>query len=158
MALTPQTFEGIAPMDLDQLNKMWAEDCKLDEANVSYEARRVPELHNKYYHLYAKAGLKVKKLKSDLAELTKAKTEYYLGSMDQAELKQRGWKPNALIIPRSDIAKYIDSDKDVIDLSLTIDYHLTIAEYLEDIVKQINTRNFLLTNIVNWERFRAGSI
>lgn len=143
-------------MDLEEINKMWSKDCKIDEANISGEARRIPELHNRYYMLYVKAGLKVKKLKSDLAILQKAKTEYYSGSMDQAELQQRGWKPNPLKILRQDIEKYIESDKDIIDLSLSIDYHLSMANYLEDIVRQINNRNFLLTNIVNWEKFRAG--
>jgi hypothetical protein len=143
-------------MDLEEINKLWAKDCKIDEGDISREARRIPEMHNKYYMLYIKAGLKVKKLKADLAELEKAKTEYYLGTMDQSELLQRGWKPNPLKILRPDLPKYIESDRDVIDLSLSIDYYLSIANYLEDIIKQINNRNFLLSNIINWERFRAG--
>lgn len=144
-------------MDLEEINKMWSKDCKIDEANISGEARRIPEMHNKYYMLYVKAALKVKKLKADLATLEKAKTEYYSGSMDQAELQQRGWKPNPLKILRQDIGKYIESDKDIIELSLTIDYHLSMANYLEDIVRQINNRNFILNNIISWEKFRSGS-
>jgi hypothetical protein len=143
-------------MDLEEINKMWSKDCKIDETNITSEARRIPEMHNKYYTLYVKAALKVKKLKADLAILQKAKTEYYSGSMDQAELQQRGWKPNPLKILRQDMDKYMDSDRDIIELSLTIDYHLSIANYLEDIIKQINNRNFLLSNIINWEKFRAG--
>lgn len=144
-------------MDLEEINKMWSKDCKIDEANISGEARRIPEMHNKYYMLYVKAALKVKKLKADLATLEKAKTEYYSGSMDQAELQQRGWKPNPLKILRQDIGKYIESDKDIIELSLTIDYHLSMANYLEDIIRQINNRNFILNNIISWEKFRSGS-
>ena len=144
-------------MDLEEINKMWSKDCKIDEANISGEARRIPEMHNKYYMLYVKAALKVKKLKAELATLEKAKTEYSSGSMDQAELKQRGWKPNPLKILRQDIGKYIESDKDIIELSLTIDYHLSMANYLEDIVRQINNRNFILNNIISWVKFRSGS-
>jgi len=143
-------------MDLEEINKMWAKDCKIDENDISREARRIPEMHNKYYMLYVKAGLKVKKLKADLTELEKAKMEYYNGSMDEAELRQRGWKPNPLKLLRQDVAKYIESDRDIIHLSLNIDYHLSMANYLEDIIKQINNRNFLLSNIINWEKFRAG--
>lgn len=143
-------------MDLDEINKMWAKDCKIDELNISGEARRIPEMHNKYYMLLVKATLKVKKLKADLTELEKAKMEYYNGSMDQAELNQRGWQPNPLKILRQDVGRYIDSDRDIINLSLNIDYYLSIANYLEDIIRQINNRNFLLSNIINWEKFRAG--
>ena len=145
-------------MDIEDINKMWSEDCKINDADISGEARRIPVMHNKYYMEYVKSGLKVKKLKADLTELEKAKMEYYSGSMDELELKQRGWKPNPLKILRQDIGKYVESDKDIIALSLKIEYHLSMANYLEDIIKQINNRNFLLSNIINWEKFRSGGI
>lgn len=143
-------------MDLAEINRMWATDCKIDELDISGEARRIPVMHNKYYMLLVKFALKAKKLKAELSELERVKTEYYNGSLDEMELKRRGWKPFALKVLRQDIGKYIESDKDIIDLSLNIDYHLSTANYLEDIIKQINNRNFLLSNIINWEKFRAG--
>lgn len=154
MSITNHVWES--SVDLEELNKLWAKDCKIDETDISSEARRIPEMHNKYYMLYVKSALRVKKLKADLVELEKAKIEYYNGSMDQAELNQRGWKPNPLKILRQDLPRYIESDKDIVNLSLNIDYHLSIANYLEDIVKQINNRNFILNNIISWEKFRAG--
>lgn len=154
MSLAYDTEFGM--LDLEEINKLWAKDCKIDETNISGEARRIPELHNKYYMMFVKASLKVKKLKADLVELEKAKTEYYNGSMDLLELQQRGWKPNPLKILRQDVGRYVESDKDVVNLSLHIDYYLSIANYLEDIIRQINNRNFLLSNIINWEKFRAG--
>lgn len=143
-------------MTIEEINKMWSQDCKIDEANLSREASKIPELHNKYYILYVKAGLKVKKLKSELVELEKAKMEYYNGSMDETELKQRGWKPNPLKILRQDVNKYIESDKDIINMSLNIDYHASIANYLEDIIRQVNNRNFIITNMIKWAAFQAG--
>lgn len=143
-------------MNLEELNLMWSVDCKIDETNLGREASKIPELHNKYYIEYVKSFLKVKKLKSDLLELEKAKNEYYSGTMDELELKSRGWKPNPLKLLRADVNKYIESDKDVINLSLRIDLYLSIANYLEDIIKQINGRNFIISNILNWEKFRAG--
>ncbi len=44
---------------------------------------------------------------------------------------------------KSEVSRYIDSDKEVIELSLKIDYFVQTASYLEDIIKQINTRNFI---------------
>jgi hypothetical protein len=76
--------------------------------------------------------------------------------MDELELKQRGWKPNPLKIIRTDLPKYIESDKDIIKMSLRIDLYLSIANYLEDIIKQINNRNFIISNMINWEKFRSG--
>jgi len=144
-------------MNLEEITALWMEDSKIDETNLIRESTRIPELHNKYYHIYVKEALKTKKLKSDLKELEKAKIEYYNGSMDQDELKLRGWKPNPLKILRQDIERYVESDKEVIQLSLRIAYHESMAKYLEDIVKQINGRNYIIKNIIDWAKFTNGS-
>lgn len=143
-------------MDLEELNAMWAKDCKIDETNLGTESSKIPELHNKYYTEYVKSFLKVKKCKADLLELERAKNEYYSGIMDELELKSRGWKPYPIRLLRTDVAKYIESDKDIIVLSLKIDFYLSLANYLEDIIKQIHSRSFIISNILNWEKFRAG--
>ena len=58
-------------MDLDELNALWAEDCKIDDTDLTGELRRIPVLHNKYYNFYVRTGLKVSKLKSELVVLVK---------------------------------------------------------------------------------------
>jgi hypothetical protein len=135
---------------------MWAKDCKIDEANLIEEARRIPELHSKYYNLFYKEALRVKKLKFDLKELELAKTEYFNGSMAEEDLKARGWKPNPLKILRNDMDKYIQSDKDIINLSLKIALHEERANYLESIIRQINSRNFIIKSMVDLLKFQAG--
>lgn len=143
-------------MNFEELNKMWSEDCKIDETNLVRESSRTPELHSKYYNLFYKEALRVKKLKADLTELEKAKTEYYNGTMDELELKERGWRPNPLKILRQDIPKYIESDKEVIELSLRIAMHEENAKYIESIIRQINSRNFHIKNMIDFLRFHHG--
>jgi hypothetical protein len=82
--------------------------------------------------------------------------EYFSGSMDEEELKTRGWKPNPLKILRNDLDKYIQSDKEIINLSLKIAYHEERANYLESIVRQISNRNFIIKNMIDWAKFQAG--
>lgn len=145
-------------MNLEEVNQMWSIDCKIDETNITQESKKIPVLHNKYYTLYVKEHLRTKKFRSELVELERAKFEWYAGTLSQEELIERGWKQNPLKILRSDINKHVESDKDIITLSLKIDYHASIEKYLEDIIKQINTRNFILKNIIEWERFRSGGM
>lgn len=140
----------------DDINEMWSKDCKINETDLMTESRRIPELHSKYYNLFFKEALKVKKIKSDLKELERAKFEYYTGSMDEEELKERGWKPNPLKILRNDLDKYLQSDRDIINLSLKIAYHEERANYLESIVRQINNRNFIIKSMIDWAKFQAG--
>lgn len=143
-------------MSTDDINELWAVDCKIDEANLAGESKRIPELHNKYYSLYYKEALKVKKLRYDYKELELAKREWFDGSMAEEDLRERGWKPQPKKIIRQDIDKYIQADRDVINLSLKIDYHSTRANYLEDIIKTIHSRNFVIKNMVDILKFQHG--
>lgn len=143
-------------MTFDELNEMWTKDCKIDETNLVKESSRTPELHSKYYNLFYREALRVRKLKYDLIELEKIKTEYYNGSMDELELKDRGWKPNPLKILRQDLPKYVESDKEIINLSLRIAMHEENAKYLDSIIRQINGRNFHIKNMIDMLRFQAG--
>lgn len=143
-------------MDIDEINQMWAQDCKIDEANLVRESSRIPELHNKYYNLFYREALKIRKLKAEMVELEKAKTEYYNGSMDELELRERGWKPFPLKVLKNDMDKYIQSDKEVINLSLKISLHEERGKYLENIVRQINNRNFIIKNMIDMMKFQSG--
>lgn len=143
-------------MSTDDISEIWSKDSRIDETNLVQESKKIPELHNKYYNMYFKEALRVKKLRADYKELEHAKTEYYNGSMDEEELRARGWKPFRLKVIRQDLDKYIQSDKDIIALSLKIDYHSARADYLEDIIKTIHSRNFIIKNMIDIMKFQAG--
>ena len=143
-------------MTLEELNEMWSKDAKIDESVLGHEAIKIPQLHNKYYTLYSKEVLRFRKNKAELKELEHAKFEWYTGTMAEEDMKSRGWRPNALKILRADVNKYIESDKDIINLSLKIDYQMQLANYLEDIIKQINNRNFMIRAAIDWAKFQSG--
>ena len=77
--------------------------------------------------------------------------------MDEETLAEYGWKPFQLKVLRGDMDKYIQSDKDIIQLSLKIDYHSANANYLEDIIKTIHSRNFIVKNMIDILKFQAGA-
>lgn len=143
-------------MSTDDISEMWAVDARIDETNLVGESKKIPELHNKYYTLYYKEALRVKKLRYDYKELELAKREWIDGSMAEEDLKDRGWKPYQRKILRNDVDKYIQADRDIIALSLKIDYHSTRADYLEDIIKTIHSRNFVIKNMIDILKFQHG--
>lgn len=143
-------------MTLEEINEMWAKDARIDDTNLGSEATKIPQLHNKYYMLYSQEALRMRKYKAELKELEFAKYEYYIGTMTEEDMKTRGWKPNPLKILRADVNKYIECDKEIIRISLKIDYHMQVANYLEDIIKQINNRNFMIRAAIDWAKFQAG--
>lgn len=143
-------------MTLEELNEMWAKDAKIDETALGSESLNIPVLHNKYYTLYSKEVLRLRKFKAELKELEQAKFEWYTGTMAEEDMKAKGWRPNPLKILRADVNKYIESDADIIKLSLKIDYQMQLANYLEDIIKQIHSRNFIIKSAIDWIKFQAG--
>mgnify|MGYP000849773728 CR=1 FL=1 len=143
-------------MSIEDIGSMWASDAPIDESNLVLASRRIPELHSKYYNMYFKEALLVKKFKAQLKELQLAKSEYYSGSMAEEDLKERGWKPFQLKVIRQDLDKYTQADPDIINLSLKIDYHIARADYLEDIIKSIHSRNFIIKSMIDVMKFQAG--
>ena len=145
-------------MKIEDIYDEWAKDGEIDQANISRTASDIPKMHNKYYRFYVvEEGLKLKKQRADYKVLIKLKNDYYRGDMDSEELKEHGWPPQPLRLLKSDIPTYIDADKDVVDTSLKMGVQEAKVEYLESIIKQINNRNFILSNIINWEKFRTGA-
>lgn len=140
----------------DDISEMWAKDATIDETDLVGESKRIPNLHSKYYNMYFKEVLKVKKLKADYKELERLKREYYDGSLDEETLKENGWRPFKLKVLRNDVDKYVQSDKDIIQISLKIDFHSARANYLEDIIKTIHSRNFVIKNMIDILKFQQG--
>ena len=106
--------------------------------------------------MYYREVLRVKKLKAEYKELEMDKRNYYDGSMAEEDLREKGWKPFRLKVIRNDLDKYIQADKEVIKLSLTIDFHTANANYLEDIIKTIHSRNFIVKNMIDILKFQSG--
>lgn len=144
-------------MNIEEIYAEWSKDGEIDQTNVSSESANIPKLHNKYFQMYVKEGLKLKKLKADYKKFYKLKCEYYRGELDIEELKQYGWEPQALKILKGDVPTYVDADDDIVNMTLKIGLQESIVEYLESIIRQINNRGFQLKTIVDWERFRTGA-
>ena len=143
-------------MDTNDISTIWAGDSPIDETNLVGESKRIPLLHSKYYNMYYKEALKVKKLRYDYKVLEMNKREWIDGSMAEEDLREFGWKPFQKKVIRQDMDKYIQADSDIIRMSLKIDYHSCRANFLEDIVKTIHSRNFIINNIISVMKFQAG--
>lgn len=143
-------------MNLEAINESWAEDCILLD-DVYEQAKRIPRLHQKYYHLYIKDVLRLKALKSQLVELKVSKTEWMNGTMDPSEMRQRGWLAFNKRILKVDISNYLEADPDVINLNTSIALADARVKYLEDILKQVHGMGYLIKSMTDWEKFKSGS-
>lgn len=143
-------------MKYEDIFSEWAKDGAIDLTQISKASSEIPRLQNKYLKLYTEEKLRVLKMKSDYKVLVKLKTDYYMGNMDSEDLKKYKWDPQPLKILRQDIPMHIEADPDIVNLSLSIGMHELNVEYLENIIRHINNRNFVIKNIIERDKFENG--
>ncbi len=137
---------------------MWEVDSRINPTDLSSPLSEVAQLHSKYYRLFIDETLAVKGWQMKLKVLKRLKYEYYSGSIAEEDLVENGWEPNQLKILRTDIPMYIDADKDVVEATLKMSARQAKADYLESIIRQIQNRGYNIKTLVDYQRFRSGSM
>tara|TARA_B100000085_G_scaffold42535_1_gene35603 strand:- start:4538 stop:4981 length:444 start_codon:yes stop_codon:yes gene_type:complete len=144
---------------LIELQSQWAEDCKLDELDLGSESTRTPVLHSKYVTLLSNSKLQLRKAVADLKRLESVKSDYYRGELSKEELDQLGWEPwrkNAVL--RSDMRDQLDSDPDVIKQQDKVYYLETTVDFLDRVLRSLNSRGWDIKNAVEWNKLQSGLI
>ena len=91
--------------------------------------------------------------------LLKNKWLYYNGKMDQEEIEARGWgydPLNGLKILKGDMNYYYDSDIEIQESEMKIEYLKTLINTTTDIVDALKWRHQTIGNIIKWKVFEAG--
>lgn len=143
-------------MRIDEIQALWEADSTIDRMELGNEAIKIPKLHSKYYKIYIDERLSLRKAQADYKVLLKDKQTYYMGSMDKAELDERGWQQNTLRVLKSDLPTYIEADPDIIKVTLKIGYQQEKVDFLESIIKALRERGFNIKSAIEWARFQVG--
>jgi hypothetical protein len=144
-------------MKFEEIQKLWSSDCAIDETELSQEAVKIPQLHNKYLILYSNEKLKFKDMSFIFTSLRRRKRDYYSGRMTEEELEAVDWEPFQLKLLKVDIQEYIDSDENVIESKKLLAVQEEKVNYLEAIVRSLTNRGYLIKNAIDWKRFTAGN-
>jgi hypothetical protein len=145
-------------MNLDDIHNEWDVDTDINPGDLTEEARKIPKLHAKYYRYYTREHSVKRKLESDLKRLVILRTEWYDGSMPEEDLKELGWEPCLKRNSRGYVKELLDGDALLIKMKLKIGDQAEKVEFLENIIKSINNRGFLITNMITFEKFRTGAV
>lgn len=144
-------------MKLDEIQKLWERDSCIDRTELGEESLRIPQLHSKYYQIFATERSQLRMLEYQLVNLKRLKYEYYAGTISEEELKSNHWDPNPLRILRSDIPMYLESDSDIVKLSARADLQRDKVEFVESIIKSLPARGYQIKAAVDWEKFKVGA-
>lgn len=147
-------------MKLEEIQELWTSDCSIDDTQLDIESTKIPELHNKYLKIYSDERLRLVRMDSKRKELQKLKWLYYTGKIDKDSLEEMNWDPFQLDIKsrnKEDLNRFIESDRDLLNMQEKIEYQKEKISYLETIVKSLSNRGYLIKNAIDWKKFTMGA-
>ena len=143
-------------MKLEEIEALWEQDGKIDRTELDAESLKIPTLHGKYYKLYLREKVQLKAEEQSYKQFYKLKHEYYTGKLSQSELNELGWEPFQFVL-KNDLSVYMEADKEVAERLLKLSVQKEKVQFLEDIIKTLNTRGFLIKNAIEFIKFTSGS-
>jgi len=141
-------------INLDKIQSMWQEDCKIDIDNMHEESIKVPQLHSKYHEILNNLILLRTKAQKIQKSVRHERYEYYSGKADP-DVYEREPFPKK-VRDKDALIRYMDADDRVSDANLKVEYYDVMINYTESILKQISNRTYQIKNSIEWHKFQAG--
>ena len=141
-------------INLDKIQSMWQEDCKIDIDNMHEESIKVPQLHSKYHEILNNLILLRTKAQKIQKSVRHERYEYYSGKAEP-DVYEREPFPKK-VRDKDALIRYMDADDRVSDANLKVEYYDVMINYTESILKQISNRTYQIKNSIEWHKFQAG--
>jgi hypothetical protein len=141
-------------INLDKIQSMWQEDCKIDIDNMHEESIKVPQLHSKYHEILNNLILLRTKAQKIQKSVRHERYEYYSGKADP-DVYEREPFPKK-VRDKDALIRYMDADDRVSEANLKVEYYDVMINYTESILKQISNRTYQIKNSIEWHKFQAG--
>ena len=145
-------------MNLEELKNSITKDSQIDSTELGNESLKIPQIHSKYLNMLTELRLLLSKLQHDFAILRLRKWKIYTGKASQEELESWGEEPFDLDILKTDVDKFMDADKSLIDLKLKISLNETKIKMIEEFLRSLNNRNFMIKSAIEWQKMMNGIV
>ena len=141
-------------INLDKIQSMWQEDCKIDIDNMHDESIKVPQLHSKYHEILNNLILLRTKAQKIQKSVRHERYEYQSGKADPEVYEKEPFPKK--VRDKDALIRYMDADDRVSDANLKVEYYDVMINYTESILKQISNRTYQIKNSIEWHKFQAG--
>ena len=141
-------------INLDKIQSMWQEDCKIDIDNMHEESIKVPQLHSKYHEILNNLILLRTKAQKIQKSVRHKRYEYYSGKAAPQVYEKEPFPKK--VRDKDALIRYMDADDRVSDANLKVEYYDVMINYTESILKQISNRTYQIKNSIEWHKFQAG--
>ena len=141
-------------INLEKIQSMWQEDCKIDIDNMHEESIKIPQLHSKYHEMLNNLIL----LRTNAQKIQKSvrhqRYEYYSGKADPEVYEKEPFPKK--VRDKDALMRYMDADERLTEANLKVEYYNVMINYIESILKQISNRTYQIKNSIEWHKFQAG--
>lgn len=144
-------------MKIEEIVAEWDKDSKIDPTELGSESLKISSLHAKYTRMVSHERLLLRKLEAEMKELKRDKYEMYTMGATK-EHKDLGWEmPARGVIIKQDIAYYMESDREIVNLSLKIGMQQEKVEVLDSIIRSVMNRSYQLRTALDHLKFTMGA-
>lgn len=143
-------------LTIEQIEKQWAIDSKIDKTDLNTDSAQQLELHSKYHKLLNYVRRHLRLAQAERSRLINLKTDYYTNQLPPQQLKELGWSPNPRLVLKADLDRFLEADEDLIKLNLSIGDLNDMVSYAEGIIRAIYQKPFITKNIIENNKFING--
>ena len=140
-------------MKLEDIMNEAEKYLQIDETNLGREALDTPKVYGKLLRIRTSESMLLQRYKFQIKKMYQEKRDYYLGRADPSVYKE---KPFDVKILKSEVDTYLDADDDIGDLNLKIEVQAEKVYYLDNVLKQIANRGFMIKNAIDYQRMMNG--
>jgi hypothetical protein len=145
-------------MNLENLKELITKDSQIDSTELGIESLKIPQIHSKYLTILSDVKLLLTKQQNDLAVLKLRKWKIYTGKASQEELESWGEEACDFTLLKSDVEQFVEADPKVIELKAKIAVSEVKLRMVEEFIKSVNNRNFMIKSAIEWQKMMNGII
>ena len=142
---------------MDKLSELQAEAKEdliiIDDEDLHQQSYKNQIIKPKWLDYKSKYRMLMFQTKTQHKRLYREKWEYYGG---KADAKVYAAKPFDLKVLKTDLGVYINSDEEIMDIEKKIVYYETVIEFIDGVIKSIDSRGWDIRNAQDWKKFIAG--
>jgi hypothetical protein len=141
-------------MNLEDIQKMWNRDSEIDRDDLANESLKTPQLHAKYYEIYNTTLLLRERAKETYDKVYLERYNYYTGKADPAVYEDEPFPYK--VREKESIQRHMSADERLSKVDLKIKYYDIMLRYLEEIIKSLSNRGYIIKNAIDWLKFTSG--
>ena len=144
-------------MKIEDLYDEWKKDSVINETELGSEAIKLASLHAKYLTYLSNERRILAQLEAKSKRLKREKFIMYdQGASEEHRTKDWEFAPGNRTL-KANTPLYMDTDREIVEDNLKVFEQSEKVEYLEQIIKHIANRGYLIKSAIEWQKYILGN-